>query len=70
LEFFRKEGIELEKQYIIEVGLDRKKKHRFDLGNNNTIVECKAMTWTETENVPSAKMGSWNEAMNHFFIRG
>jgi hypothetical protein len=68
LEYFRKKGIELEKQHIIEIGLDRKKKHRFDLGNNYTIVECKAMRWTETENVPSAKMGSWNEAMYYFSL--
>jgi len=68
LEYFRKKGIELEKQYTIEIGLDSKKNHRFDLGNNDTIVECKAMRWTETENVPSAKMGSWNEAMYYFSL--
>jgi len=68
LEYFRKKGIELEKQYKIEIGLDSKKIHKFDLGNNDTIVECKAMRWTETENVPSAKMGSWNEAMYYFSL--
>jgi hypothetical protein len=68
LEYFRKKGIELKKQYIIEIGLDSKKEHRFDLGNNDTIVECKAMRWTETENVPSAKIGSWNEAMYYFSL--
>ena len=68
LEYFRKEGVELEKQYKIEIGLDSKKEHRFDLGNSDTIVECKAMRWTETENVPSAKMGSWNEAMYYFSL--
>jgi len=68
LEYFHKKGIELEKQFRIKIGLDSKKEHRFDLGNSDTIVECKAMRWTETENVPSAKMGSWNEAMYYFSL--
>ena len=40
------------------------KDHRFDVvDENKTIaVECKRYTWTETGNVPSAKMGFTNEA--------
>jgi len=68
LKYFRKKGIELERQYKIEIGLDCKKKHKFDLWNNDTIVECKAMKWTKTENNPAAKMASWNEAMYYFFL--
>ncbi|MCL2852422.1 MAG: hypothetical protein FWE20_05230 [Defluviitaleaceae bacterium] len=40
------------------------KPHRFDVvSNDNSIVaECKCYTWTETGNIPSAKMGFVNEA--------
>ena len=31
------------------------------------IVECKAHTWTESGNVPVAKMTTWNEAMFFFY---
>lgn len=40
------------------------KDHKFDIvGENDSIaIECKRYTWTETGNVPSAKMGFTNEA--------
>ena len=40
------------------------KDHKFDIVDSaNTIaIECKRYTWTETGNVPSAKMGFVNEA--------
>lgn len=40
------------------------KPHKFDLTNSSgkTVVECKCYTWTETGNIPSAKMRSVNEA--------
>ncbi len=40
------------------------KEHRFDLVDNdcNMVIECKCYTWTESGNVPSAKMGFTNEA--------
>lgn len=40
------------------------KDHKFDIVNESgTIaIECKRYTWTETGNVPSAKMGFTNEA--------
>jgi len=68
LESFCKKGIKLEKPYPVEIGLGSKKYHEFDLGNKDTIVECKAMTWTKAENVPAAKMSNWNEAMYYFFL--
>lgn len=45
------------------------KPHKFDLSNENcsVVVECKCYTWTETGNVPSAKMGFCNEAV--FYLR-
>lgn len=40
------------------------KEHKFDLANEDRtiVIECKRYTWTETGNVPSAKMGFTNEA--------
>lgn len=52
---------ELEKK--ISIG-NPPKDHKFDIvSEDGTIVaECKRYTWTETGNVPSAKMGFTNEA--------
>ena len=40
------------------------KPHKFDIvsDDQSIIIECKRYTWTETNNVPSAKMGFTNEA--------
>lgn len=40
------------------------KEHKFDIvaEDNSFAIECKCYTWTETGNVPSAKMGFTNEA--------
>lgn len=40
------------------------KPHKFDIvsDDQSIIIECKRYTWTETYNVPSAKMGFTNEA--------
>lgn len=40
------------------------KLHSFDISDchGKIVVECKCYTWTETGNVPSAKMGFVNEA--------
>ena len=40
------------------------KLHSFDIADQNesVVIECKCYTWTETGNVPSAKMGFTNEA--------
>jgi hypothetical protein len=45
-----------------------KKPHKFDLGSEvpPVLVECKAHTWTEGGNSPSAKLSVWNEAMYYF----
>ncbi len=54
-------GFELEKKILIG---DPPKDHKFDIVNPNRriVIECKRYTWTETGNVPSAKMGFTNEA--------
>ena len=66
LDYFIGEGIVLEKPYKIEIGLKYKKLHKFDLGNDNYLVECKSMKWTESGNIPSAKLKNWSEAMYYF----
>ena len=50
------------------VGGRAKKAHRFDLGNECVLVECKTHKWTKGDNVPSAKMTVWNEAMYYFAL--
>ena len=52
---------ELEKK--IAIGYPAKL-HSFDIASadGNIVVECKCYTWTESGNVPSAKMGFANEA--------
>jgi hypothetical protein len=44
--------------------------HRFDLGSESppVLVECKSHTWTQSGNMPSAKMTVWNEAMYYFHV--
>ena len=56
-----KRSFELEKKLLIG---EPAKEHKFDIVDEaNTIaIECKRYTWTETGNVPSAKMGFTNEA--------
>jgi len=41
------------------------KRHKFDCVSENQkiVVECKCYTWTDTGNVPSAKMMGMNEAI-------
>ena len=70
--FFAMRGIILDENISIEIGVeDKKKVHRFDLGNleQKIIVECKSHTWTESENIPSSKITTWNQAM-YFFHAG
>jgi len=41
------------------------KEHRFDLVSEDSkiVIECKCYTWTNGNNVPSAKMSTLNEAV-------
>jgi hypothetical protein len=54
-------SFELEKK--IPIG-NPPKEHKFDIveSTGTIAIECKRYTWTETGNVPSAKMGFTNEA--------
>ncbi len=66
--FFAKQGLALTPAIAIDIGINGKKSHKFDLGSSKdkVIVECKAHTWTESGSVPVAKMTTWNEAMFFF----
>jgi hypothetical protein len=69
-EFFSQKGLDLLSNFNLKIGVDgRVKAHNFDLGDaeKRVIVECKSHTWTETWNVPSAKMTTWNQAMYYFY---
>lgn len=60
----------LEEEIPIGVTYNLKKGHKFDLVNSKKkiAVECKRYTWTETGNVPSAKLGAINEAVFYLSI--
>ena len=56
-----------QKEFVLEkkIGIgDPKKDHKFDIVDElDTIaIECKRFTWTETGNIPSAKIRTTNEA--------
>ncbi|TES93511.1 MAG: hypothetical protein E3J87_02140 [Candidatus Cloacimonadota bacterium] len=48
----------------IEIG-HSPKKHKFDLVSEDEkiFVECKSLSWTKTDNVPSGKISTINEAV-------
>jgi hypothetical protein len=70
--FFAKQGVQLQLNHKVSVGVEgnEKKPHAFDLGcdEKKIIVECKSHRWTTGNNVPSAKMTVWNEAMYYFHV--
>lgn len=71
--YFTAQGYEVIKDVALPIGLERKKNHRFDLGTppnaaNKIIIECKSHRWTSGDNVPSAKLTVWNEAMYYFYL--
>lgn len=71
-DFFAQQGLLLNANVTVLIGINGQKLHSFDLGNADlkVLVECKAHTWTEGGNVPSAKLTVWNEAMFFFHAAG
>lgn len=70
-EYFQKQGMMLEANYSVPVGAGQeKKKRQFDLGSLEppVLVECKSHRWTSGDNIPSAKITVWNEAMYYFHL--
>lgn len=72
LKVFAAKGIDLQGDFKLPVGVaDNKKLHAFDLGcdKQKIIVECKCHRWSApNDNVPSAKLTVWNEAMYYFLV--
>ena len=71
--YFTGQGYQMIKDVALPIGLERKKNHRFDLGSpsnaeDKIIIECKSHRWTSGDNVPSAKLTVWNEAMYYFHL--
>ena len=70
--FFSSEGIHLDLNIKVPIGVSAvKKDHAFDLGceKEKVLVECKSHKWTApNDNVPSAKLTVWNEAMYYFLV--
>ncbi len=70
-EHFLKQKIILEINFPVLIGVGKVKRSRkFDLGSNDPsiLVECKSHKWTKGDNVPSAKITVWNEAMFYFHL--
>ena len=67
----RRAGVVVSAPLSLDIGVGNiKKAHKFDLGSASppVVVECKSHRWTAGDNVPSAKMTVWNEAMYYFAI--
>ena len=56
-----------EQEAVVFIG-EPAKRHKFDLAspNHDIIAECKCYTWTESGNVPSAKLMGLDEAVFYF----
>ena len=64
-------GKELKTEFDLEAAIsigDPKKDHKFDLANKDRsiVAECKCYTWTDSGNVPSAKLMGLDEAVFYF----
>ncbi len=72
LKYFREqENLALHRNHQLQIGAANiTKARRFDLGSNEPpiLVECKSHRWTESGNMPSAKVTVWNEAMYYFHL--
>ena len=67
--FYDNYGIELEENHKVILGISSAKFKTCDLGiKDEIIIECKSHSWTETDNIPSAKLTTWNEAMYFFHL--
>jgi hypothetical protein len=64
----KKYNTKLNNDYKIWVGASVLKEHGYDLGNEDSIVECKAYTWGKRGEIPGGKMSTWNEAMMYFYL--
>lgn len=58
-------GIDLKPGIAVSIGINGFKSHNFDLGSESEriLVECKAHKWTESGNIPSAKLTVTNQKL-------
>jgi len=58
LDYFKQSIPDITRPFWLPIGHIEQKEHKFDLGSTEqkVIIECKFHTWTETGNVPSAKL--------------
>lgn len=72
LSYFAAQDVNLKLNHKVNIGIEGgiKKLHAFDLGcdEKKILVECKSHRWTTGNNVPSAKLTVWNEAMYYFHL--
>lgn len=72
LDYFQKDGLDIYLHITIPIGIEgkRKKPKQFDMGDHDSkiIIECKAMTWTVSNGIPSSKLTKWNYEMFNFFL--
>lgn len=67
-----REGYEIESGYSLNIGVSNiKKEHKFAFGGTDQfgarfVAECKSHTWTESGNIPSAKIATWVQCMYYF----
>ena len=68
--WFSVQGVSLLRSFPAPVGFISQKYHSFDLGSAEPpiLIECKAHTWTQGKNLPSAKIHAVNVVMLHFSI--
>lgn len=69
--YLAEQGVHVHPRHKVAVGVAGiKRPHEFDLGCDEQmiLVECKAHTWTSGDQVPSAKMINWAEAMYFFSL--
>jgi len=71
--YFLSNNFKINAKYPLTLGFQNQKVHIFDFGGkddkgNDVIIECKSHKWTSGDNVPSAKMTVWNEAMLYFSL--
>ncbi len=58
--------LEAEHKVTISVNTRHNALHKFDLGSDALLVECKSYSWLKSGGSPSAKFSTANEAMLYF----
>ena len=61
-------GCELEEQYKVDIGFSVQKTHKYDFGNEKFVIECKSYSWTEGNDIPSAKLSHLKEVIFYFSL--